>query len=73
MKIKIILESGIILHEVEKLCSGTIRLQTKKDINAKRVSSDYVLRNNGELEVYGRGDKGFNFYPCKEKYKVINQ
>lgn len=50
------------------LDNGTIRLQSQ--LHLGRDTANYIFKNN-QLYVWGRGDKGFDFYPTNEPFEII--
>jgi len=60
---------AIKLYKESTMEDGTIRLQSQLYIG--RSTADFVMRNDGIVECWGNGKKGFGFYEYKEPYQII--
>ncbi len=49
---------------------GVTRLQSQ--LITGKDTCDYILED-GILKNWSKGNKGFDFYPCNEKYEIINR
>lgn len=67
----ILTEHDIYLYEVKAERDGSIKLQTINEIERKLYFSNFILKSDGTLEKYGRGNKGIDFYPYNGEYQIL--
>ena len=57
------------LFKVNTLDNGVVRLQSQLLVG--KDSYDFIIDDDGICKCWGSGNKGFNFYPYAEPYKII--
>lgn len=60
--------SKIKLLKVDEMQDGTQRFQSQLLVGKDTV--DFIMRNDGIMRCYCKGDKGFQFYEYKEPYEI---
>jgi hypothetical protein len=58
------------LYKKDILDDGTQRFKSQLYLNRDTV--DFIMRIDGVMRCYGYGEKGFNFYPYNEPYKIVS-
>ena len=58
-----------LLH-IDTLYCGTKRFQSQLYVGGD--SADFIMRKDGIMRNYDRGDKGFDFYEYKEPYQIVS-
>lgn len=59
------------LYYAGTLPCGTIRLQSQ--LLQGKQAADYTLETDFILRNWGKGEKGFDFYPVNIDYVIINK
>lgn len=62
--------SKIKLLKLSDLEDGTQRFQSQLLVG--KDTADFVMGADGIMKCYGRGDKGFNFYPYNKPYEIVS-
>lgn len=62
--------SKIKLLETDGLKDGTRRFQSQLLVG--KDTSDFVMGTDGIMKCYGKGDKGFDFYPYNQPYEIVS-
>lgn len=62
--------SIIKLFSLGKLPDGTERFQSQLYID--KNTSDFIMDTDGIMKCYGRGSKGFDFYPYVGEYEIVS-
>lgn len=57
------------LLKLDVLSDGTQRFQSQLMVG--RTTADFLMRTDGVMCCYGRGDNGMDFYEYKEPYHIV--
>jgi len=62
--------AAINLYHVNTLDCGTKRLQSQLYIG--KTTADFIMDKDGIVKFYDNGKNGFDYYPYKGEYKIVN-
>lgn len=61
--------SKIKLLKAGELEDGTVRFQSQLLVGTN--TADFIMDTDGVMKNYGKGNKGFDFYPYDEPYEIV--